>query len=1086
MIEAELNKVKDTLIMEKKASIQSNKESLKITEDLRTLTDWLQEEKSATGKELEALKAELSITKQQLESAEQQAAGNEETNEDHAEQQIEVMHDGVVEEGTFEGTSNLRTELSKEAVKSISEVHAESEDTEIKVRHPEVTATDMAAEENQSERTIDATEIIHNKLKSEEVTKRENQQIMEEREGAKNGDPVTLGEEKIKECQVQIESKMAEAKQLGEQNHGLEARFLKLKMMSRERGDEPSALTKKLEENQNESFRTEILTQQINTMIDLESIPQLLIENGELEQKLDTAGMIEAELNKVKDTLIMEKKASIQSNKESLKITEDLRTLTDWLQEEKSATGKELEALKAELSITKQQLESAEQQAAGNEETNEDHAEQQIEVMHDGVVEEGTFEGTSNLRTELSKEAVKSISEVHAESEDTEIKVRHPEVTATDMAAEENQSERTIDATEIIHNKLKSEEVTKRENQQIMEEREGAKNGDPVTLGEEKIKECQVQIESKMAEAKQLGEQNHGLEARFLKLKMMSRERGDEPSALTKKLEENQNESFRTEILTQQINTMIDLESIPQLLIENGELEQKLDTAGMIEAELNKVKDTLIMEKKASIQSNKESLKITEDLRTLTDWLQEEKSATGKELEALKAELSITKQQLESAEQQAAGNEETNEDHAEQQIEVMHDGVVEEGTFEGTSNLRTELSKEAVKSISEVHAESEDTEIKVRHPEVTATDMAAEENQSERTIDATEIIHNKLKSEEVTKRENQQIMEEREGAKNGDPVTLGEEKIKECQVQIESKMAEAKQLGEQNHGLEARFLKLKMMSRERGDEPSALTKKLEENQNESFRTEILTQQINTMIDLESIPQLLIENGELEQKLDTAGMIEAELNKVKDTLIMEKKASIQSNKESLKITEDLRTLTDWLQEEKSATGKELEALKAELSITKQQLESAEQQAAGNEETNEDHAEQQIEVMHDGVVEEGTFEGTLNLRTELSKEAVKSISEVHAESEDTEIKVRHPEVTATDMAAEENQSERTIDATEIIHNKLKSEEVTKRENQQIMEEREGAKNGDPVTLGEEKIKECQVQIESKMAEAKQLGE
>uniref|UniRef100_A0A6N2M7Y5 Uncharacterized protein n=1 Tax=Salix viminalis TaxID=40686 RepID=A0A6N2M7Y5_SALVM len=85
----------------------------------------------------------------------------------------EIMHDGVIEEGTFEGTSNLRTELSEEAVKSVSEVHghevlAESKDTEIKVKHPEVTTTDMAAEENQSERTFDATEIIHDKLKSEE------------------------------------------------------------------------------------------------------------------------------------------------------------------------------------------------------------------------------------------------------------------------------------------------------------------------------------------------------------------------------------------------------------------------------------------------------------------------------------------------------------------------------------------------------------------------------------------------------------------------------------------------------------------------------------------------------------------------------------------------------------------------------------------------------------------------------------------------------------------------------------------------------------------------------------------------------
>jgi hypothetical protein len=87
----------------------------------------------------------------------------------------EIIHDEVIEEGTFERTTNLKTELSKEAFKSISEVHghealAESEDTEIKEKNPEVTVTDMAAEENRSERTIDATEIIHDKLKSEEVS----------------------------------------------------------------------------------------------------------------------------------------------------------------------------------------------------------------------------------------------------------------------------------------------------------------------------------------------------------------------------------------------------------------------------------------------------------------------------------------------------------------------------------------------------------------------------------------------------------------------------------------------------------------------------------------------------------------------------------------------------------------------------------------------------------------------------------------------------------------------------------------------------------------------------------------------------
>ncbi|KAB5530115.1 hypothetical protein DKX38_020196 [Salix brachista] len=79
------------------------------------------------------------------------------------------MHDGGLEEETFEGTSNLRTELSKEAVKSISEVHAELEDTEIKVKHTEVPVTDLVARENQNKKTIDTTEVVYDELKNEEL-----------------------------------------------------------------------------------------------------------------------------------------------------------------------------------------------------------------------------------------------------------------------------------------------------------------------------------------------------------------------------------------------------------------------------------------------------------------------------------------------------------------------------------------------------------------------------------------------------------------------------------------------------------------------------------------------------------------------------------------------------------------------------------------------------------------------------------------------------------------------------------------------------------------------------------------------------
>ncbi|KAG5230897.1 vesicle-associated protein [Salix suchowensis] len=85
-----------------------------------------------------------------------------------------------------------------------------------------------------------------------------------------------LAEEKRQSCQ--------ETKILQEELDFLdEAQILELKMMSRERGDEPSAFTKKLEENQKESFRIEILTQQLdkllfngNTAIDVPSMAELL------------------------------------------------------------------------------------------------------------------------------------------------------------------------------------------------------------------------------------------------------------------------------------------------------------------------------------------------------------------------------------------------------------------------------------------------------------------------------------------------------------------------------------------------------------------------------------------------------------------------------------------------------------------------------------------------------------------------------------------------------------------------------------------------------------------------------------------
>ncbi|KAB5512261.1 hypothetical protein DKX38_029289 [Salix brachista] len=86
------------------------------------------------------------------------------------------MHDGVVEEGTFEGTSNLRAETSEETFKYVSEVH-----------------------EHENKKTIDATEVVHDELKNEELGNQDKQQFKEGKEDTENCKPINLGEETTKE-----------------------------------------------------------------------------------------------------------------------------------------------------------------------------------------------------------------------------------------------------------------------------------------------------------------------------------------------------------------------------------------------------------------------------------------------------------------------------------------------------------------------------------------------------------------------------------------------------------------------------------------------------------------------------------------------------------------------------------------------------------------------------------------------------------------------------------------------------------------------------------------------------------------------
>uniref|UniRef100_A0A6N2KWY5 Uncharacterized protein n=1 Tax=Salix viminalis TaxID=40686 RepID=A0A6N2KWY5_SALVM len=90
--------------------------------------------------------------------------------------------------------ANAQKESSSEE-ESSSDSSDDEEDSEDEkpVKTPKKIGTDVEM--------VDAD--MKSSVKNEELAKQDKQQIMEEREGAKNGDPVTLGEETIKECQKQ-------------------------------------------------------------------------------------------------------------------------------------------------------------------------------------------------------------------------------------------------------------------------------------------------------------------------------------------------------------------------------------------------------------------------------------------------------------------------------------------------------------------------------------------------------------------------------------------------------------------------------------------------------------------------------------------------------------------------------------------------------------------------------------------------------------------------------------------------------------------------------------------------------------------
>uniref|UniRef100_A0A2K2C890 Titin-like n=1 Tax=Populus trichocarpa TaxID=3694 RepID=A0A2K2C890_POPTR len=542
----------------------------------------------------------------------------------------EIIHDEVIEEGTFERTTNLKTELSEEAFKSISEVHgheslAESEDTEIKEKNPEVTVTDMAAEENRSERTIDATEIIHDKLKSEE--------IMEEKEGSKNGDHVTLGEETTKVCQEEYELKAEES--LGDKGT---QKDIQNEEMDTERIIERLHLAAAENETMKESFLDEAGS-------------GLHLENQICETAFGNDGRTEAANVKEeeKDVEISQKEVPadlVEANEATRDIHEEeetSKTTTEHIEEHVKEVEIEVDehpsAPKTTVNTCSQKEETKEQEVCGsgvecstdmqkngsnefdeeegrtpdedstlqpqgyeNKIKDKEYQPESNEMTE--ITEKGAFEKTSDLRADTGEEAFKSVSEVHehevlAESEHAEIKKeKHTEVAVTDLVAGENQNKKTIDATDVVHDELTNEE----DKQQFKEEKEDTKNCNPINLGEETTKESR-QIYDLKAEKSQEDKMENEIQN-----EEVSNESGEylHPTAVEN---ETINESFPDEALVKNAEDMG-----TKLQVENHS-DEKISGYDRTEATTitNEEFGTEISEKE-SLQAPAEANETTQDI----------------------------------------------------------------------------------------------------------------------------------------------------------------------------------------------------------------------------------------------------------------------------------------------------------------------------------------------------------------------------------------------------------------------------------------------------------------------------------------
>uniref|UniRef100_A0A2K2C891 Titin-like n=1 Tax=Populus trichocarpa TaxID=3694 RepID=A0A2K2C891_POPTR len=560
----------------------------------------------------------------------------------------EIIHDEVIEEGTFERTTNLKTELSEEAFKSISEVHgheslAESEDTEIKEKNPEVTVTDMAAEENRSERTIDATEIIHDKLKSEE--------IMEEKEGSKNGDHVTLGEETTKVCQEEYELKAEES--LGDKGTQKDIQNEELyKEVEKADGIEKQMDTERIIERlhlaaaENETMKESFLD---------EAGSGLHLENQICETAFGNDGRTEAANVKEeeKDVEISQKEVPadlVEANEATRDIHEEeetSKTTTEHIEEHVKEVEIEVDehpsAPKTTVNTCSQKEETKEQEVCGsgvecstdmqkngsnefdeeegrtpdedstlqpqgyeNKIKDKEYQPESNEMTE--ITEKGAFEKTSDLRADTGEEAFKSVSEVHehevlAESEHAEIKKeKHTEVAVTDLVAGENQNKKTIDATDVVHDELTNEELTKQDKQQFKEEKEDTKNCNPINLGEETTKESR-QIYDLKAEKSQEDKMENEIQN-----EEVSNESGEylHPTAVEN---ETINESFPDEALVKNAEDMG-----TKLQVENHS-DEKISGYDRTEATTitNEEFGTEISEKE-SLQAPAEANETTQDI----------------------------------------------------------------------------------------------------------------------------------------------------------------------------------------------------------------------------------------------------------------------------------------------------------------------------------------------------------------------------------------------------------------------------------------------------------------------------------------